>query len=286
MLSFDVEEYFHVEAAALLPAQWGEYPSRLAPAMEQILQLLREHQAGATFFVLGWVARRYGPLVRAISQAGHEIASHGDMHAMLHRLGPKRFREDLLASRAVLEDVTGRPVVGYRAPTFSITHETAWAIDVLAENGFVYDSSIFPIRHDRYGVPEAPTVMHHAIGPRGGRVIEIPPLCLSLPGANLPVGGGGYLRLLPVAPVAWALRRCQNHGSSGLLYVHPWELDPGQPELPMGRMSRWRHRVNLHTTAGKLRRLMGAFRFGSIRQAMLDRPPQQSFFYSQQASDS
>jgi polysaccharide deacetylase family protein (PEP-CTERM system associated) len=270
MLSFDVEEYFQVEAAAArLPAgDWERWPARVEPVIHQVLELLEEHRVKATFFVLDWIAHRQPEIVRRIAAAGHEIASHGVSHRMLHVMTPQEFRAELAQSRRRLEDLGGQPVIGFRAPTFSITTRTAWALDVLAEMGFRYDSSVFPIRHDRYGVPDAPRWAHWARGPGGGRIIEIPPLVLRIARWNLPVGGGGYLRLLPVGLVTCALRRAERAGRSGMIYVHPWELDPGQPVLPMSRMSRWRHRVGLAHTDRKLRRLLRQFAFHPVRDLL------------------
>ncbi len=270
MLSFDVEEYFQVEAAArgISPDQWNSFEKRLAPSVSRILQLLSDNNASATFFVLGWVVRHERNVVRMIADAGHEIASHGMTHDMLGRVTPEQFRRELLDSRCLLEDVSGSPVVGFRAPTFSITHETAWAIDVLAEAGYKYDSSIFPIRHDRYGVPDAPRFVHRAVGPGGGEILEIPPLTMRMMGLNWPVGGGGYLRLLPVCLVAAALNKAEKLGWSGMIYLHPWELDPDQPILPMSRFARRRHRVNLARTDAKLRHLLRKFRFLSVAESL------------------
>ena len=267
LLSFDVEEYFQVEAAArggVTPDTWDAYPHRLAPAVDRILQALADHGTSATFFVLGWVARHEPAIVRRIADAGHEIASHGMGHRMLQHLDAAAFREDVDEARRRLEDLAGRPVRGYRAPTFSVTHRTAWAIDVLAEAGFGYDSSVFPIRHDRYGVPGAPTGPHRARGPGGGTLLEIPPLTLRLAGTAWPVGGGGYLRLLPRRVPARALRRAARGGTPGMVYLHPWELDPDQPVLPMSRLSRFRHRVGLRRTEDKLRWLLARFPFTSV----------------------
>ena len=268
MLTFDVEEYFQVEAAAagVTPAQWESLPRRLAPVVIRLLDLLAAHRTLATFFVLGWVARHDPDLVRRIAEAGHEIASHGMGHQMVARLTPDEFRSDVRESQRLLEDLAGRAVVGYRAPTFSITHRTAWALDVLAEEGFQYDSSVFPIHHDRYGVPEAPRSVHRALGPGGASLLEVPPLTARFAAVNWPVGGGGYLRLLPVRVVAAALRAAERRGQGGLLYLHPWELDPDQPVLPMGRLTRWRHRVGLHRTAAKLTWLLARFRFGPVSE--------------------
>jgi polysaccharide deacetylase family protein (PEP-CTERM system associated) len=285
MLSFDVEEYFHAEAAAagLGRDQWDAMPKRLEAAVERILQLLADHEAGATFFVLGWVARHERAVVEKIARAGHEVASHGMTHAMLHRLTPDEFGRELADSKAILEDISGRPVIGYRAPTFSITRATAWAIDELVGAGFTYDSSIFPIRHDRYGVPDAPPWPHRAVGPAGGSLLEIPPLTMRLLGMNLPVGGGGYLRLLPVGFAAAGLRRVAKAGLPGMLYMHPWEIDPGQPVLPMGALARWRHRVGLARAEGKLRWLLEHFRFRSVAQCLdqVSAQATQSFPYGQ-----
>ena len=271
LLSFDVEEYFQVEAAArsgVTPQDWPAYPRRLAPAVDRLLQALADHGVSATFFVLGWVGREEPAIVRRIAEAGHEVASHGMTHRMLRHLTPEAFRQDLRESRHLLEDLAGRPVRGYRAPTFSITHRTAWALDVLAEKGYEYDSSVFPIRHDRYGVPDAPTIPHHARGPGGGIILEIPPLTLRLAGANWPVGGGGYLRLLPRRLPARALRHADRRDAPGMLYLHPWELDPDQPVVPMSRFSRFRHRVGLRRAEGKLRWLLGRFRFTSVARQL------------------
>ena len=281
MLSFDVEEYFQVEAAArggLRPEHWDSCEHRVAPCVDLILNMLAEHHASATFFILGWVARHEGDVVRAIADAGHEIASHGMSHAMLHRLTPEAFGAELRDSRKLLEDLSGGEVLGYRAPTFSITRRTngmegntAWAVDVLAEAGYRYDSSVFPVRHDRYGWPGAPRHVHRAVGPAGGRIIEVPPTTLRTMGMTLPVGGGGYLRLFPAALVSLALKRAARRGQAGMIYLHPWEFDPDQPVTPMGRLTRWRHRVNLHMTRAKLAYLMRRYRFRGAWQYLAGR---------------
>jgi len=270
VLSFDVEEYFQVEAAAarVCPEDWANWPCRLDSAVEDILQLLVERDQRATFFVLGWVARRQPHLVRRIGRAGYEIASHGMTHAMLHRLTREQFAAELTDSRALLEDLSGRPVLGYRAPTFSITRATAWALDVLVESGYAYDSSVFPVLHDRYGVPDAPRTLHRAIGPAGGEILEMPPLTMRALGRNMPVGGGGYLRLLPAPLLAAGLRGAERRGAAGMIYLHPWELDPRQPVLPMSRLSRWRHRVNLRRTRDKLDYLCRRFHFGEAQSLL------------------
>lgn len=270
LLSFDVEEYFQVEAAAAgVPREdWDSLGKRLAPCVRKLLDLLEENRATATFFVLGWVALRQPQLVRSIAHAGHEIASHGMDHRMLCRMTAGEFRRDLADSRKALEDISGRPVIGYRAPTFSITRETSWALDVLAESGFRYDSSIFPIRHDRYGVPDAPRFVFRAAGPGGGEILEFPPATLRFAHVNWPVGGGGYLRLLPVRLVARGLTAARRRALPGMIYLHPWEMDPDQPVLPMGWWARRRHRLGLARTEGKLRWLLRHFAFGSVQEAL------------------
>lgn len=268
MLSFDVEEYFQVEAAAagVRREAWPEYEPRLGRSIEKILSLLEEFKIQATFFVMGWVARHEGEVVRRIAAAGHEIASHGMDHRMVTKLRIQDFREQAVESKKILEDLCGQEVVGFRAPTFSIVRETMWALDVLGEAGYEYDSSVFPIRHDRYGMPEAPIAVHWTQGPNGGKILEIPPLVLPVMGMNVPTGGGGYLRLLPIWVTAWAMRTAEREGRSGMIYLHPWEFDAEQPVLPMSRMSLWRHRVNLGRTQQKLRYLMERFGFCSVRE--------------------
>lgn len=263
LLSFDIEEYFQVEAAAAAidSQQWDAYPKRLAPVVERILEILEDNQTHATFFVLGWVARHEKQLVCKIAEQGHEIASHGMTHNMLDRLTPEDFRQELRDSRHLLEDIAGQRVIGFRAPTFSIMNANAWTLDILAQEGFLYDSSIFPVHHDRYGIPDAPTEPHRALGPKGGSIIELPPLTLRLFGANWPVGGGGYLRILPIRMIDWALRKTQAQQNPAMLYLHPWEFDPHQPILPMSRLSRWRHRVGLKNTESKLCWLLKRHKF-------------------------
>jgi polysaccharide deacetylase family protein (PEP-CTERM system associated) len=270
VLSFDVEEYFQVEAAGrtVRPEDWPNFTSRLQAPIARILQVLADSGSSATFFVLGWVARRLPGLVRLIADAGHEIASHGVSHRMIGTLSREEFRDEAIESRKLLEDLASSAVTGFRAPTFSLVENTAWAIDVLAEAGYEYDSSVFPIRHDRYGVPAAPRWAHWAVGPGGAKLLEVPPLTVRLCTANLPVGGGGYLRLFPIHMVGMALRQAAKHGRIGVIYLHPWELDPDQPVLPMGAIGTWRHRVNLRRTDAKLRWLLSRHRFDSFRKRM------------------
>ena len=267
LLSFDVEEYFQVEAASAAGVtrdQWDSWPGRLSASVDKLLELLDSRSTFATFFVLGWVAQKQPEVVKRIAAAGHEIASHGMTHQMLTRMDPSAFRDELITSRKLLEDIASKPVIGYRAPTFSVMKSTAWAFDVLIEAGYLYDSSVFPVRHDRYGVPDAPRHTHWAVAPGGERILEIPPATLRAFGLNMPVGGGGYMRLLPTWVPARGLRSFQNSGHHAMIYLHPWELDPDQPPLPLSRLGRWRHTVNLHKTHAKLSRLMRMFRFRAV----------------------
>ena len=273
VLSFDVEEYFHAEAAqcaGVSRESWPTLQRRCGGCVDQLLEKLERRRIRATFFILGWLAEHDPQVVRRIAAAGHEVASHGMSHHMLGRLTPQEFADELTESRRRLEDLAGQPVRGYRAPTFSVTHATAWAVDVLAECGYAYDSSIFPVRHDRYGVPEAPVEPHWAVGPGGGEVFEIPPLTRRLMGTNLPVAGGGYLRLLPVRIMGGALHRAHRAGRPGMIYLHPWEIDPGHPEMGMKGLSRFRHRVNLHRTSRKLQWLLNRFAFCAAGDVLED----------------
>lgn len=270
MLSFDVEEYFHCEVyrQAIGPSRWHEWPSRVEAQMDALLALLAETGTRATFFVLGRIAEGHPGIVRSLVAAGHEVACHSDMHEMVTRLDADSFARDAQACKARLEDLAGQPVLGYRAPTFSVMRRSAWAVDVLAELGFAYDSSVQPVRHDRYGVPDAPPVAHWAVGPGGGRILEIPPMTRRLAGRNIPLGGGGYFRLLPVAVFDRSLRAWARAGRPAMLYLHPWEFDPDQPGPPISLLSRFRHRVNLHRTAGRLRRLLARHAFAPVRDLL------------------
>lgn len=246
LLTFDVEESFHIEAARahVDRAAWGDQPSRLAASVDWLLQTLQDADAIATFFTLGWVARRHPQLVARIAAAGHEIACHGHMHDRLHRLAPGSFRSDLRAARAALEDAAGVAAHGYRAPTFSITRSTSWAVDVLLEEGFTYDSSVQPTRHPQYGVADAPRWPYRLVG-ASGSIAELPPLTWQLGPLRLPVAGGGYFRLLPLSMMLGGIRQAHRRGLPAMLYFHPWEFDPDQPRLPLDAVGRFRTYVGL-----------------------------------------
>jgi len=262
-ITCDVEDYFQVESLrSVVPRErWETTPWRLERNAGRVLDLFDRAGVRGTFFVLGWWAERLAGLVKRIAGAGHEIASHGYAHRMITEQSPEEFRADVRRAKALLEDLVGQAVAGYRAPTFSITERTLWAVDILAEEGYGYDSSIFPIRHDRYGIPSAPRHIHLRHGRNGATLVEFPPTTLRMLGCNLPVAGGGYLRLLPARLVHRALRAVNRRGWPAIVYFHPWELDPEQPRLAVKGFSRFRHYVNLHRTAAKLRFLLSRLQF-------------------------
>jgi polysaccharide deacetylase family protein (PEP-CTERM system associated) len=260
ILSFDVEEHDRIEAAAGLrvsDATKAEYARRMEDRTRLILDRLSARNVSATFFVVGQIARTHPGLVRDITAAGHEVASHSWDHRRVHRFDPATFRDDLWSSKDALEQAGSKPVVGFRAPTFSLVRETGWAIDVLVECGFRYDSSIFPVRHDRYGVPAAPRGPFRAEG-HERTILELPPATYRLFGQNLPVAGGGYFRLFPPAVMRAGIRQVatRTHPPVGTLYFHPWEFDPDQPRLPLGRFARWRTYVGIGKSLGRLERLL------------------------------
>lgn len=270
-LTVDVEEYFQVEAfARLVPiGDWPRYPSRVVDTTARMLDLLAARSTRATFFVVGWVAERQPALLRRIAAEGHEIACHGHLHRPITRMSPAEFRADVRLAKRAIEDATGATVRGYRAPTFSVVRETLWALEVLAEEGFRYDSSIFPIHHDRYGIPAAPRFPHRIRLPGGGEIVEFPITTLRVAGQHLPFSGGGYFRLAPYAAVRTCIRRIHRvERMPVLVYVHPWELDPEQPRMPVGVLTRFRHYLNLRQTASKLDRLLRDFAFGPACQVL------------------
>ncbi|MHB0954814.1 MAG: XrtA system polysaccharide deacetylase [Pirellulaceae bacterium] len=269
--SVDVEDYFQVSAFEkhVSRANWTSIPSRVIGNTQRLLELLDGHQIKATFFVLGWIARTYPELVREIDAAGHELASHSYWHQLVYELTPEQFRTDLIDSRKAIEDAAGRRVVIYRAPSFSITHRSLWALEILAEEGFQIDSSIYPIHHDRYGMPNAETRIHEVQTPSGS-IWEFPPAVLRFGGLNVPISGGGYFRLYPLLLTVQGLRRInRRHHHPFVFYVHPWEIDPHQPRIAgPSRKSRLRHYVHLATTEKKLNHLLGQFRFGTLGEVI------------------
>jgi polysaccharide deacetylase family protein (PEP-CTERM system associated) len=264
ILSFDVEEHYRIEAAAgydcPVPLR-DEYATRMESVTRRLLDLLAEYDAKATFFVVGQIAVSHPKLIRAMQEGGHEIASHSWEHRRVHHFTPQTFADELRKSREVLEQAAGIAVRGFRAPTFSVTRETAWALDVLADQGFAYDSSIFPVRHDRYGIHDAPRMPFLAHG-SSGAILELPPVTLRWWKYNLPVAGGGYFRLFPLQMMEAGVRQTQRlQPSAAMLYFHPWEFDPDQPRLPLSRLSRWRTYVGMQRSIPRLRRLLSRHHF-------------------------
>jgi polysaccharide deacetylase family protein (PEP-CTERM system associated) len=270
-MTVDVEDYFHVAALAksIDRAKWDSMEYRAEASTRLLLDLFDESSIHATFFVLGWVARRSPELIREIARRGHEVASHGMSHKLVFNQTPEEFAAETYESKALLEDIIGAPVLGYRASTYSITRRSLWALDILSEAGFAYDSSIFPIRHDTYGIPDASQVPSRIATPKGASIVEFPMSTAPMFGTRIPVSGGGYFRLLPYWLTRKGLRKL-NDGLSRpfIFYLHPWEVDPGQPRVDAGWKSRLRHYTNLDRCEARLRRLIGEFRFGRVRDVL------------------
>jgi polysaccharide deacetylase family protein (PEP-CTERM system associated) len=272
----DVEDYYQVSAFERdIPREtWDAHEQRVADNTQRILALLKRCGVRGTFFVLGWVAERFPQLVEKIHRQGHEIASHGFWHRLVYQQTPEQFRNDLRRSLDAIRTATGLPVTGYRAPSFSITAASEWALDILIDEGIEFDSSIFPIHHDRYGIPGAPRWPYRVKRQRGG-LWEFPPTVARFAGLNIPVGGGGYFRLYPLAWTLRMLRRINRKEQRAfVVYVHPWEIDPQQPRLGAGsRLARWRHHVGIATTERKLEMLLGQFMFGTVTDVLRQPSP-------------
>jgi len=267
--TIDLEEYFQVSAFAsrVARSEWRHLESRVVGEVTSLLELLARHEARATVFVLGWVAERQPELVRTIARAGHEIASHGWDHARVTDQTPPQVRQSIRRTKALLEEITGAPVLGFRAPSFSIVPGGEWALDILIEEGYRYDSSLFPVRRPGYGYPNGAPDPHWLERP-AGRLAEIPPSTLQWCGLRLPAAGGAYFRLLPYDVVRAALRQCERRGVPGTFYIHPWELDPAQPRLAVSWLTRLRHYGGLRRTAQRLERLLAEFRFIAVRDTV------------------
>jgi len=269
-MTIDVEDYFQVSAFddVVKREEWEGRPSRVVSNTMRLLHLFDEYSVKSTFFVLGWVADRFPGLVRDIAAGGHELASHGYGHRIVYSQTPHEFREDVRRAKATIENVSGHVVTGYRAPSFSITKNSLWALDVLVEEGYRYDASIFPIRHDRYGIPDAPRHRHVLTRP-AGTLTEAPGSTVRVLGSNLPVAGGGYFRILPYWWTKWGIARLnRTEGQPAIFYLHPWEIDPEQPRLHASRLSRFRHYRNLDKAEARLKRLLTDFRFGMLKDVI------------------
>jgi len=275
-MSVDVEDYFQVSAFdGVVPRSgWGNFESRVCRNTDRLLTLFDTRHVTGTFFVLGWVAERFPGLVSRIAKMGHEVASHGYAHRLIYDQTPEAFRDDVRRAKDLLESVTGVPVDGFRAPSYSVTARTLWALDILIEEGYRYDASIFPIRHDRYGMPDAPR-HPHVLTRAGGSLLEVPPSTVRIGRINLPVAGGGYFRILPYAWTRWGIRRInQREGRPAIFYLHPWEIDPEQPRVKAGAISRFRHYRNLDKTVGRLEQLVRDFRFSTVRHVLAASHPE------------
>lgn len=269
-MTVDVEDYFHVSAFSTVvkPSDWDSYESRVVKNTDRVLAIFDAAGVSATFFVLGWVADRFPALVRRIQAAGHDLASHSYDHGLVYHKTPEAFRADLQRARDTIEQATGTSVVGYRAPSYSITRQSLWALEILEDEGYTYDSSIYPIRHDRYGIPDWERHIHR-VGRRDAGLWEVPGSTIRRLAVNLPIGGGGYFRLLPYGWTRWGIRRLNlQERRPAIFYIHPWEIDPGQPHLRAGAMSRMRHYANLEHTEARLQRLLREFRFGTIVEVL------------------
>ncbi len=270
-LTVDVEDYFQVSALApsIPRSSWDTRECRIERNLDRILELFERNGARATFFTLGWIAERYPRAIRRIVEAGHELASHGYGHQRVTDLTPWAFREDITRARRILQDLSGTVIRGYRAPSFSIGEDNLWAHDVLAETGHAYSSSIYPVHHDHYGMPDAPREPHR---PLEGGILELPPATLRMGGRNLPVAGGGYFRLLPYAVSRHALRHIARvDGMPAVFYFHPWEIDPDQPRIPgIDAKTRFRHYLNLKRMAPRLERLLQDFEWDRMDRVFAD----------------
>ena len=265
----DVEEYFQVSALEpyVPPDRWDTLETRVEPCVDRLLDLLQRHDTRATFFTLGWIAERHPEMVQRIARLGHEIASHGWDHKRVTQLTPHQFRDSVKRAKTTLEQLSGTPVKGFRAPSFSIVPGLEWALDILLEEGYEYDSSLFPVARKGYGYASGGRFPHW-LELTGGKLYEIPPTTLRRFGMNVPSAGGGYFRLLPYALTRGALLDAERRNRQGTFYIHPWEIDPDQPRFPVSRPTRLRHYGGLARTASRLDRLLSEFAFTSIAQTL------------------
>jgi len=267
----DVEDYFHVAALskAVNPKDWDTYECRVVQNTNKILQLLDDSSQTATFFVLGWVAARYPNLVKEIHSCGHEIASHGMSHQLIYNQSIDEFRKETVDSKSLLEDLIQSEILGYRAATYSITNKSLWALDILYEAGYKYDSSIFPMRHDKYGIPDVNHLPHILTTPSGYKLVEFPISVLKRKLMVVPIAGGGYFRLFPYNFTKWGLQQSNNANQPFVFYIHPWELDPEQPQIEgIGRFSKFRHYNNLNKCEIRLKKLLSDFKFCTMGKVL------------------
>ena len=269
-LTVDVEDYFHVSAftRSVNQKEWEKYPQRVVTNTQRLLDLFDEFQARATFFVLAWVAERNQKLIREIAHRGHEVASHGYSHQLVYNQTPELFYDETKKSKGLLEDIVQKPIRGYRAASYSITEKSRWALDILAELGFEYDSSIFPVHHDRYGIPNSPEYPYQLNTNNGNRIIEFPLSTAKVLNYRLPIAGGGYFRLYPYWLSKAGLSQINRSNQPFIFYLHPWEIDPEQPKIAAAWLSRFRHYNNLNKCEGRLRRLLCDFDFTTVQEVL------------------
>ncbi|OHC01936.1 MAG: polysaccharide deacetylase [Planctomycetes bacterium RIFCSPLOWO2_12_FULL_40_19] len=274
-LTIDIEDYFQVSAFEkyVKHEDWCTYPSRVEANTLKVLDMLEEFSVNATFFILGWVAEKHPSIVKEVQKRGHEIASHGYNHKLVYNMSPEDFRKDIKMAKMLLEDICGKKVCCYRAPSYSITNESLWALDILIEEGFECDSSIFPVYHDIYGIPNAGRFPHD-INSYHGVIREFPVSTVQINilknlKYRVPISGGGYLRLFPVWLIKKAIKHInESEGQPAILYFHPWEIDPEQPRIRAGIRSRFRHYINLDSTMEKVKYLLSSFKFAPISQVL------------------
>jgi polysaccharide deacetylase family protein (PEP-CTERM system associated) len=272
-LTVDVEDYFHVSAFAnnIKKEDWESHKPRVEENTYRLLDIFADSGARATFFVLGWVAERYPHLVKEIMARGHEVACHGYSHELVYQQRPEEFRSETVRALGILEDISQAPISGYRAASFSITQKSLWALDILAETGFIYDSSMFPIHHDRYGTPDALDAPHRLKTPGGYDLVEFPLSTVKVFGQRLPVSGGGYFRLYPYAFTRAALRHINKRMQQPFVfYLHPWEIDPEQPAIKTTWLSQFRHYNNLHKCERRLGQLVTDFEFLTVTEVLTE----------------
>ncbi len=272
-MTVDVEDYFHVEAFAnhIDRKTWDRHEVRVVDNTRRLLNMFEQHGVRGTFFVLGWVAERFPDLIKDIARRGHEVACHGWSHRLVYKQSRDEFFDETRRAKALLEDLIGGPVIGYRAASYSIVQRSLWALDILCELGFRYDSSIFPVRHDKYGIPDARTEPHLYQTPGGGAIVEFPLTTKDIFGYRLPVAGGGYFRLFPYALTHAALKSINRRERRPFIfYLHPWEIDPEQPRVEASWLSRFRHYNNLEKCETRLERLLQGFAFGPAQQVLAE----------------
>jgi len=269
-LTVDVEDYFHVAALSksISIEDWDKHECRVEKNTRLLLDLFDKYSSKATFFVLGWVAERYPELIKEIDSRGHEVASHGYSHQLIYRQTPTVFRNETIKSKQLLEDIVGKGIYGYRAASYSITNKSLWALDILAEAGFKYDSSIFPVYHDNYGIPGSPTHPHVLSTPNGSKIVEYPLTTYKILGQAIPVAGGGYFRLYPYCLSRFFYKKINNSGKQFVFYLHPWEVDPEQPRVKAGLLSSFRHYNNLDKCESRLASLLKTFNFTTMKNVL------------------